>query len=47
MPLYKDRKHGLNLRRTYDIFKDDKDESQIGSKVATDESKVIVEENIR
>ena len=47
MPLYKDRKHGLNLRRTYDIFKDDKDDSRIAAKIVTDESKVIIEENTR
>lgn len=47
MPLYKDRKHGLNLRRTYDIFKEDKEDSRIAGKVVTDESKVVLEDQIR
>lgn len=29
MPGLKDKKHGLNLRRTYDIFKEDERQSRV------------------
>lgn len=34
MPGLKDKKHALNLRRTYDIFKEDDKQTRIGTREA-------------
>lgn len=38
MPGIKDKKHALNLRRTYDIFKEDDKQSRIGTREAVEAS---------